>query len=331
MDKRFQVFVSSTFEDLRVERATVIKSLLELDCFPAGMELFPAADEDSLSLIKSVINDSDYHLTIVGGRYGSIHEPSGKSFTQLEYEYALESGKPTIALIHSKPNLLPMEKSEATEDGRQRLEAFRNELRKKNCRLWADPGELTAAVFTGVQNLKRTRSAVGWIKASSASGEALKDELISVRRQLDATQAHLDKERQRLPPPGSDGFASGSEKVDIVIMQAGSQATFELTWNKIIRSVLPACLGGGAEERALANVISSLAMEEGRPGYGSRLPGEGVPEISRHTLSKVMAQLIALGLVRAIAHPQQIAGSIWIATPYGAHEGCKLVAQRTEK
>jgi hypothetical protein len=60
MDKRLQVFISSTFEDLREERSAVMSALLHMECFPAGMELFPAADDDSLTLIKSVIDDSDY-------------------------------------------------------------------------------------------------------------------------------------------------------------------------------------------------------------------------------------------------------------------------------
>jgi hypothetical protein len=76
VDKRYQVFVSSTFEDLREERAAAISALLQIDCFPAGMELFPAADDDSITLIKSVIEDSDYYLVILGGRYGSLDAPA---------------------------------------------------------------------------------------------------------------------------------------------------------------------------------------------------------------------------------------------------------------
>ena len=38
MNKRYQVFVSSTFADLAAERMEVIKALLELDCIPCGME-----------------------------------------------------------------------------------------------------------------------------------------------------------------------------------------------------------------------------------------------------------------------------------------------------
>jgi hypothetical protein len=46
MEKRYQVFVSSTFSDLQEERQEIIQALLELKCIPAGMELFPAANDD---------------------------------------------------------------------------------------------------------------------------------------------------------------------------------------------------------------------------------------------------------------------------------------------
>ena len=35
MDKRFQVFVSSTYADLQEERQKVIQALMEMDCIPA--------------------------------------------------------------------------------------------------------------------------------------------------------------------------------------------------------------------------------------------------------------------------------------------------------
>ena len=65
-DKRYQVFVSSTYDDLQDERKEVMQALLELDCIPAGMELFPASSEDQWSLIKRVIDDCDYYILIIG-------------------------------------------------------------------------------------------------------------------------------------------------------------------------------------------------------------------------------------------------------------------------
>ena len=53
MDKRYQVFVVSTYSDLVEERQRVIQTLLEADCIPAGMELFPATDEEQFNLKRT--------------------------------------------------------------------------------------------------------------------------------------------------------------------------------------------------------------------------------------------------------------------------------------
>src|ERR1043165_6097881 len=103
MDKRYQVFVSSTFADLKDERGRVIQTLMEMDCIPAGMELFPAADEDQLEFIKRVIDDCDYYVVIVGGRYGTTNTSDGLSYTEKEYEYAVERGLKVVALLHETP------------------------------------------------------------------------------------------------------------------------------------------------------------------------------------------------------------------------------------
>jgi len=62
MSTRYQVFVSSTYADLKNVRSRVIQTLLELDCIPAGMELFPAADEEQWQFIRRVIDDCDYYI-----------------------------------------------------------------------------------------------------------------------------------------------------------------------------------------------------------------------------------------------------------------------------
>ena len=96
MDKRFQVFVSSTYADLQEERQKVIQALMEMDCIPAGMELFPAADEEQWAFIKRVIDDCDYYILMIGGRYGSITN-EGISYTEKEYDYAISIGLRVLA------------------------------------------------------------------------------------------------------------------------------------------------------------------------------------------------------------------------------------------
>lgn len=65
-----------------------METILKYDCFPAGMELFPAMDEETFEFIKRIIDDSDYYLLIISGRYGSMAEDS-ISWTERKYDYAV--------------------------------------------------------------------------------------------------------------------------------------------------------------------------------------------------------------------------------------------------
>jgi Domain of unknown function (DUF4062) len=89
---RYQVFVSSTFTDLKKEREKVLQAILESKAFPAGMELSPSADDEQFAFIKREIDLSDYYLVIVAGRYGFLAD-DGMSFTEKEFDYAVPRGK----------------------------------------------------------------------------------------------------------------------------------------------------------------------------------------------------------------------------------------------
>jgi hypothetical protein len=96
--RRYQIFVSSTYEDLKIERQQVAQSILELEHFPAGMEIFPASNESQWELIRKFIAESDYFLIIVGGRYGSL-DSSGVSYTEKEFDYAEELNIPILGFL----------------------------------------------------------------------------------------------------------------------------------------------------------------------------------------------------------------------------------------
>ncbi|MEI7463491.1 MAG: DUF4062 domain-containing protein [Candidatus Taylorbacteria bacterium] len=124
MEKRYQVFISSTFMDLQEERQEVMQALLELDCIPSGMELFPAANDTQWEIIKKVISDCDYYLLILGGRYGSFAS-DGYSYTEKEYDFALEIGKPVLTFIHRSPGKIIASKTETTDLGKEKLKKFK--------------------------------------------------------------------------------------------------------------------------------------------------------------------------------------------------------------
>src|SRR5215211_737347 len=97
--KKLQVFVSSTYQDLREARQAAVEAILSAGHIPAGMELFAAGDESQMKVIERWIDESDVFLLILGGRYGSIEPISGKSYIHLEYEYAVSKEKPLFAVV----------------------------------------------------------------------------------------------------------------------------------------------------------------------------------------------------------------------------------------
>jgi len=183
MDKRYQVFVSSTYADLTEERQKVIHALLELNCIPAGMELFPAIDEEQFQFIRRVIDDCDYYLLIIGGRYGST-TPEGISYTEKEYDYAIHIGLKVIALIHEKPGEIAFEKSEQEPIGQQRLKQFRQKVSTgRLVKYWKSPDELQGMVTLSLVRTMNQFPAIGWVRANKAASVELLTEINEVRKE----------------------------------------------------------------------------------------------------------------------------------------------------
>lgn len=102
MEKKYQIFISSTYEDLKEERKKAIEAILTMNYFPVGMEMFSAADDEQWEIIRETIDVSDYYVLIVGNKYGSIipdGEDAGMSYTEKEFRYALKQGIPILAYV----------------------------------------------------------------------------------------------------------------------------------------------------------------------------------------------------------------------------------------
>jgi hypothetical protein len=209
MDKRYQVFLSSTYADLKEERRAVIQTLMEMDCIPAGMELFPAADEEQFSFIKRVVDDCDYYLLIIGGRYGST-TPEGLSYTEKEYDYARERRIPVLAFVHEDPGKIALQKSELDVGMRAKLDSFREKVKTgKMVKMWQDAKDLPGLVALSLSKTIKTHPAVGWVRADKvATTEALYD-LNTLRKRNE----ELEKRLQDLTPslPDLAGFEDDFE------------------------------------------------------------------------------------------------------------------------
>lgn len=169
--KRYQVFISSTFSDLRDAREKVLKILLSIDCIPSGMEFFPASDDEQFEFIKRIIDDCDYYLLIVGGRYGSVAS-DGISYTQKEYEYALSKGIPVIAFLRNNIDKLPVCDTDGNDEKRKKLETFREQVsRGRMIRYWDTEDELASQVAVSLPQAFKLHPAAGWVRGGTGASE----------------------------------------------------------------------------------------------------------------------------------------------------------------
>src|SRR2546430_1293034 len=113
---KYQVFVSSTYDDLKPQREQVIKATLEMGHIPVGMEMFSAADEEQWQLIARQIEQSDYYVVVCAHRYGSVTD--GLSYTEKEYDYAVAIGVPVLAFILDDSAPWPRDLIETDSDSR---------------------------------------------------------------------------------------------------------------------------------------------------------------------------------------------------------------------
>lgn len=202
MSVKYQVFISSTFEDLELEREQVIRAVLEMGHIPVGMEMFSAADDEQWSIIARQIEEVDYYAVIVAHRYGSV-TPAGISFTEKEYDYAVSRGVPILGFVLDDKAAWPADRIESDESKRARLELFRSKVKARMVNFWTTKDDLHAKFSIALMKAFTTHPRTGWARADETTGPAVTRELTrlsaenaSLRKQLDAMQqGEKDQER----------------------------------------------------------------------------------------------------------------------------------------
>lgn len=169
MDKKLQVFVSSTYTDLQEERQAAVEAILDSGHIPAGMELFISGNGPQLKTIYKWMDESDVYMLILGGRYGSIEEKSGKSYTQLEYEYALNKSIPVFAVVLSqsfltkKINTVGLDR--VTEQiAPDKYRRFKTLVMAKTVREVDDCKDIKLAIHTTLKEFMNEYDLTGWIR-----------------------------------------------------------------------------------------------------------------------------------------------------------------------
>jgi len=182
------------------------------------MELFPAASTEKWNLIRRVIDECDYYFVIIAGRYGS-RGSDGRSYTEMEFDYAIETEKPVIGFYHEDILDLPGSKLEKTDAGKESLLRFTEKVKTKVCRPWRSPEALGSAVKSAVFHEIEFNPQPGWIRATSQADPALiiklKQRIADLESQIEDTKSQVKKGQ----------YAPAEDELIEVEFEVHSQAT----------------------------------------------------------------------------------------------------------
>jgi hypothetical protein len=306
------------------------------------MELFPAANEDQWTLIKKVIDDCDYYMVILGGRYGSIG-PDGLSYTEMEYRYALEKGKPILGFVHKDPSQIVSKKTEASPEGKKKLESFREFVQTRMCRFWDSPSDLGSQVSRSLVKLIKAHPAIGWVRGDQVPSEGATTEILSLRRTIEELEKKLSSVANEAPE-GAGLLAQGQDEVSLGYTFAASEtrwahdgttysADAALTWDDVFSSLAPLMIDE-ADESTLTTALNGLVRSKEAPGLKKQKSLKDLNllefQVKRDDFQTDKVQLRALGLITKSTKNRSVkdTSTYWTLTTYGDNQLTRLRAIR---
>ena len=318
MSKKYQVFISSTYTDLVEERKAVEETIIRAGDIPVGMEAFPAADDEQFEFIKTIIDQCDYYVLIIAGRYGSVAD-DGLSYTEKEYHYAVEQGIPVLVMLHGNRGSLPQENCERDSEGRELLEAFvatvsTGRLRKE----WTTTDGLKLAVRESLDHAKATKQRPGWVRGDQLASSETLERLLSLQEENERLKRELREAKPKVSLPKN--LAGLDVELEITGRNSGtSRATFSYstTYGEVFELLAPHLMMPKADSDAnslIARTICERKRGVLKSAYNYRLDDE--------IFQTLKIQLNALGVVETKRSKTTAGGSalFWYLTALGEKE-----------
>ncbi|EGR1870060.1 DUF4062 domain-containing protein, partial [Vibrio vulnificus] len=194
MRKKYSVFISSTFVDLEEERETIRKLVIDMGYIPLGMESFPATNEEQFGYIQKVIDDCDYYILVIGGRYGSVTE-DGVSYTEKEYDYAVAQNKVVLAFVHESPDNFPAKVIDRDPTLKEKLDSFRTKATTgRVVKFWSNKDQLGYQAMTSLHQAVDNYPTIGWVRGDFQNTQEVSQEF----RRAESELFHLKHETNDL-------------------------------------------------------------------------------------------------------------------------------------
>ena len=302
------------------------------------MEMFPAANEDQWTLIREVIDLSDYYVVVVGGRYGSV-TADGVSFTEMEYDYAVDKGIPVLGFVHAVPGSIPVDMSEIEPEAREKLEAFRAKVKERMMKEYRTPDELASVVSRGLIRAMKQHARPGWVRGDQAMTDAVRAEIAELRASLAEAEKLGSEIAIRAGRNEIDlSFEHGTDEVELIFTvrhgayeRKPQSVPIDYTWDEIVDLLGPSMLDEAPEPR-LREILAQHAW-----GHLLDMPDGGWGAVVNKRIAvvddswgRVLVQLRALGIIRTGQKKRTVSDRAvyWTLTPAGDDYLVRLKATR---
>lgn len=220
-ERKYQIFVSSTYTDLIGAREKLFETILKLYHFPVGMEMFSADDDEQWEVIKDTIDSSDYYVVIIGHRYGSV-TAEGLSFTEKEYDFAKIQNIPILAFIRNRDVATKPNERDEDHINVEKLNSFIEKATKsKMCDFWNSEDDLSTKVAIALPKIFRKNPRVGWIRADKGISPEVSEEIATLSKE----NRDLRIEKEQL-----QSFING--KKPIISVKMNGRDSLELPFTK---------------------------------------------------------------------------------------------------
>lgn len=300
------------------------------------MEAFVASNESQWDVIRRVIDECDYYILIIGGRYGSVTS-DGVSYTEKEYRYAKQLKIPVLAFVHASPENIAAGKSERDEALRLKLEAFRSEVMAEHpVRSWSSPSELGGLVSRSLVRETKINPRPGWIRNDGSSPIALLEQINALteeNRQLRDVASVIDMESfgaEEVYESGSDLLKLfGERKYYLNLFQYRQNWNIKTSWDDVFRIIGPTLINE-SDENSIQDLLSDFHWLSPLPEEASLV---GKPNIAAESWSEVLIQFRALGYIDTGIKKRAVSdrGSYWRITPRGDRHLVSLLAKKREQ
>lgn len=266
-NRRLQVFVSSTFTDMQEERQAAVQAILKAGHFPAGMELFKAGDKSQWETIERWIQESDVYLLLLGGRYGSIDEGSGISYTEKEYDYAISLNKPIFAAVIDDSSLA--EKAKRFSDPRDAMEMknphlyteFKRKVLSYISEFYNDIKDIKIIILGKLADYQDDESLIGWVRGDKAKTPEELEKVNAMYEEIETLKKKLIVYEERA---SVELFEQDDDVLEVEFTNSDkARIIHTLTWGEVFISIARYILSNPEYSLALYK-LSNIFLERVR-------------------------------------------------------------------